>query len=399
MGTFLSNIQVFTGVQDSTKLLEELVLAVRNRLVGDEYEETDNAESVDRSLILQISSDRWISVYDQRLDEQDMDAMDTLGTSISASAGVPAIGSLVHDSDLLFMRLYRNGRMADTIINDLDLFNEMFEGSRPRKRNGLPSKWAEVCSPGVNPAELKAIWEKERVFAEDALVLAAELLDIPTEAAMRGYETDSDFNQHKKVLHLRSKIRFTDHVEEINAPKLAFSSWNSFAAGDVGISSKVLYGLINQGQAFTGLDVLLWGTALEERLIEPGPGILICTSNQSHTRRQWNSEPQPYEFEVKQSGMEQLSQIKGYRYEYPEMSFPDGYIQMMNPETAAKLGLMRKWMDSFNQNGYSFQLSFTGKRVGKSDLFIAFFPREIGEGQLVKSLPVFIGVKPDKGSI
>ncbi|OME77137.1 hypothetical protein BK120_26770 [Paenibacillus sp. FSL A5-0031] len=72
---------------------------------------------------------------------------------------------------------------------------------------------------------------------------------------------------------------------------------------------------------------------------------------------------------------------------------------MMNPETAAKLGLMRKWMDSFDQNGYSFQLSFTGKRVGKSDLFIAFFPREIGEGQLVKSLPVFIGVKPDKESI
>lgn len=130
--------------------------------------------------------------------------MDALGTSISASAGVPAIGTLVHDSDLLFMRLYRNGRMADTIINDLDLFNEMFEGSRPRKRNGLPSKWAEVCSPGVNPVELKAIWEKERVFAEDALALAAELLDIPADAAMRGYETDSDFNQHTKVLHLRN---------------------------------------------------------------------------------------------------------------------------------------------------------------------------------------------------
>ncbi|MGO4182612.1 hypothetical protein AB4Z45_23135 [Paenibacillus sp. MCAF9] len=399
MGTFLSNIQVFTGVQDSAKLLEELVLAVRNRLVGDEYEETDSAESADRSLILQISSDRWISVYDQRLDEQDMDALDALGTSISASAGVPAIGSLVHDSDLFFMRLYRNGRMADTIINDLNLFNEMFGGSRPRKRNGLPSKWAEVCATGVNPAELKAIWEKEMVFAEEALALAAELLDIPADAAMRGYETDSDFKQETKVIHLRSKIRFTDHFEEINAPKLAFSSWNSFAAGDAGILSKVQYGLINQGQAFTGLDVLLWGPALEERLIELGAGILICTSNHSHTRPEWNIDPQPYEFEVKQSGMDQLSQIKGYRYEYPEMSFPDAYIQMMNPETAAKLGLMRKWMDSFNQNGYSFQLSFTGKRVGKSDLFIAFLPREIGEGQLVKSLPVFIGVKPDKESI
>jgi len=124
LGTFLSNIQVFSGTQDSTKLMDELVLVIRSMLDGDFYEETDGAELADRSLTLQISSDRWISVYDQKLDEQNIDEMDALGTAISR-VGVPTVGSIMHDSDLLVMRLYQNGRTADTIINDLDLFNEM----------------------------------------------------------------------------------------------------------------------------------------------------------------------------------------------------------------------------------------------------------------------------------
>jgi len=403
LGTFLSNIQVFTGVQDSAKLLEELVLAVRDRLVGAEYEETDDAESADRSLILQLSSDRWISVYDQRLDEQDMDAMDVLGTTISARAGVPAVGSVVHDSDLLLMRLYRNGRTADTIINDLDLFNEMSEGSRPRKRNGLPSKWAEVCAPGVHPAELKAIWEQETVFADDALALAAELLAIPAEAALRGYEIEPAFRKdtfkdgQAKVLHFRSKIRFSDYFKQSDVPKLAFTSWHSYAAGDVGIPTKILCGLTNQGQAFTGLDVLLWGPALEERLIEPGSGMVIRTSHDFKTRDEWSGDLQPFEFEVKQEGTDQRTQINGYRYEFPEIAFPEGFMQVLYPGTAALLGIMGKWMEKFYHPHISFQFTFTGRSVGDSNLYIAFVPREAPEGQLGLSLPVYIGIEPDMG--
>lgn len=403
MGTFLSNIQVFTSVQDSARLLEELVLAVRNRLVGAEYEETDDAELADRSVILQLSSDRWISVYDQRLDEQDMDAMDVLGTTISDHTGVPAVGFVVHDSDLLLMRLYRNGRTADTIINDLDLFNEMSDESRPRKRNGLPSKWAEVCAPGVHPAELKAIWEQETVFADDALALAAELLAIPAEAALRGYEIETAFRQDSikdgqaKVLHFRSKIRLSDYFKQSDVPKLAFTSWHSYAAGDVSIPTTILCGLTNQGQAFTGLDVLLWGPALEEQLIEPGPGIVIRTSHDFKTRDEWSGDLQPFEFEVKQEETDQRTQINGYRYEFPDISFPEGFMQVVYPETAALLGIMDKWMKKFYHPHISFQFMFTGRSVGDSNIYIAFVPREASQGQLVLSLPVYIGVEPDMG--
>ncbi|BBI35875.1 hypothetical protein [Cohnella abietis] len=396
MGTFLSNIQVFTGLQDSVKLLEELVLTVRDRLVGSEYEETDDAKLADRSLILQISSDRWISIYDQRLDEQDMDAMDMLGAAISARAGVSVVGSIVHDSDLLLMRLYRNGRTADTIINDLDLFNEMSEGSRPRKRNGLHSKWAEVCAHGVNPTELKAIWEKENVFAEDALALAAKLLDIPAEAAMRGYEIEHEYSPNTimdgqlKVLHFRSKIRLSDYIKHIDVPKLAFTSWASIAAGDVGNPSTIRFGLTNQGKAFTGLDVLLWGPALDEQLTEPGPGKLIGGSYQFHTREEWSVDPQLVELEA------EGSKINGYRYRYPEIAFPGGYMQVVYPETAAQLGLLNKWMEQFNQLQISFHITFTGKSVGKSTLSIGFVQMEAPENQLGLSLPVYIGVEQDR---
>ena len=151
MGAFISNIQVFSEGKDTSMLLDKLENAITDRLINGVYEIADDADSADRSLILQMSSDRWISVYDQKLDEQDINAMDAIGTTISR-LGVPAVGSIVHDSDLLMMRLYRNGGTADTIVNDLDIFNEMMEGSRRRKRNGLASKWAEVCAPGVEPA-------------------------------------------------------------------------------------------------------------------------------------------------------------------------------------------------------------------------------------------------------
>ncbi|MFC5530416.1 hypothetical protein [Cohnella yongneupensis] len=394
MGTFLSNIQVFAAEHDRIKLLEELALTLRDSLVESEYEETDDPASADRSILVQLSSDRWISVYDQKLDEQDIDAMDRLGAVISARAGVPTVGSVVHDSDLLLLRLYRNGRTADTIINDLDIFNEMFEGSS-RKRNGLPSKWAEVCAPGVNPTELKAIWEKETVFAEEALAVAAELLKIPVEAAMRGYEIEPEFSKETimdgqvKVLHFRSKIRLSDYIVHSDVPKLSFTSWAAHAAGDVGFPSTIQFGLTNQGAAFTGLDVLLWGPALDERLIEPSQGKLISVSHDFHAREEWSGDPQTVE--LVSAGAE----FNGYRYRFSEITFPGGHMLDLYPETAARLGIMKTYLEQLYRSETSFQLTLTGRSVGKSTLYIAFTPREASEGQLGLSLPIFIGIEPD----
>ncbi|RAP75701.1 hypothetical protein [Paenibacillus montanisoli] len=395
MGTFLSNIQVFSGALNSSKLMNELVLAIRDSLDGGLYEETDDAESADRSLILHVSSDRWISLYDQKLDEQHLDEMDALGKAISR-VGVSAVGSVLHDSDLLVMRLYQNGRMADTIINDLDLFNEMSEGSRPRKRNGQPSKWSEVCAPGVSPADLKAIWEKETIFADDALALAAELLAIPDHAILRGYEVDQEFQQDKvmesnvKVLHYRSTIRFSDYVTQHNGPKLAFTSWNAYAAADVGSPAAIVFGLRNEGQAFTGLDVLLWGPALDELHIELGLGKLFRTLPHFHVREEWASDPESLELEA------EGELINGYRYRFSEINFPEGGLQGLYAEDAAKLGLMKEWMEQMYQPQQSFQLTLTGRSVNKSNLYIGFVPSETPEGQIGLGIPVFIGLEPDR---
>ncbi|MNB92974.1 hypothetical protein D3C75_400880 [compost metagenome] len=403
LGTFLSNIQVFIGAKNSVELLEEVMLAIKGRLIGTEYVEASDADSADRSLIINVSSDRWISVYDQKLDEQDIDDLDALGIAISDRAEVPAVGSIVHDSDLLIMRLYKNGRTADTMINNLELFNGMSAGKRPRKRNGQPSKWSELCAPGVSATTLKAVWEKETVFADAALLLAAEVLAIPVEAAMRGFEVEPDSGQEMleegqaRVLHFRSKLRFSDYFQQLNVPQLAFTSRHSYASGDVGMPSTLTFGLTNQGQAITGLNVLLWGPALEERLIEPERlGILFSASNETNTEGEWSGDLQPFQFAVVQRETGQRIQINGYKYEFPEVFFPQGYMQVLGPGSSTERSMIYKWKDKLQLHDYFYQFTYRGVSEGKSHFYITFVPGETWEGQLGINLPVYIGVEPDR---
>ncbi|MFC4101686.1 hypothetical protein [Paenibacillus xanthanilyticus] len=401
MGTFLANIQVFSEAMDTSELLNKLEHEITHKLINGMYETTEDSESADRSIILQVSSDRWISIYDQKLDEQDINAMDAIGTTITR-LGVPAVGSLVHDSDLLMMRLYRDGGTADTIVNNLAIFNEMVGGGRPRKRNGLPSKWAEVCAPGIEPVRLKEIWEKETVFADEALERAAEFLAIPDEAVFRGYNVDPEIQQRTaedgmvKVLHFRSILRLTESIDMLipEGPKLDFASWDAHAVSDVGVKSRVTCGLINKGQTFTGLDVLVWGPAIEEGLIELGAGTMIRISPHFNAREDLSSDPLQHHFEAITPGEGPRQQISGYRY--PDIAFSEGFLQGLYPADAIRLGLFNEWMAQTTRAVHSFQLAFTGRGVGHSYLHLAFVPIEPAEGQLSWRLPVYIGVEPNE---
>ncbi|MBO7745344.1 hypothetical protein I8J29_14120 [Paenibacillus sp. MWE-103] len=394
MGTFIANIQVLAEGRNRSALLDELETAITDKLINGVYELADDAASADRSLLLRAASDRWISVYDQRLDEQDVHAMDAIGTAISR-LGVPAVGSIVHDSDWLLMRLYRNGGTADTIVNDLDAFNAMMEGGRKRKRNGLPSRWAEVCAAGVEPGRLKEIWESEELFAEDALARAAELLAIPAGAALRGHEPEAEVqpggaaDAESRVLRFRSLVSPSAFIEAPDGPKLAFTSRESFVTGDAGGEFKLSFGFQSQGQAFTGLTVLLWGPALDERLIAAGAGMLERRSVQFDEREAFAAEPERLELEA---GGES---IIGYRYAFPELEFPDGGLLSLYPADAAKLGVMREWMAQMNQRMHAFRIMLTGERAGKAELHLVLVPQDDLDQQQGMRLPVYVGVEPD----
>jgi hypothetical protein len=99
---------------------------------------------------------------------------------------------------------------------------------------------------------LKEIWEKETVFADEALARAAELLAIPDEAVFRGYEPDLEFQQNTiedeniKVLHFRSILRPYDSIDLSfpEGPKLELASWScnpqahEFAVIEQGMTSE-----------------------------------------------------------------------------------------------------------------------------------------------------------------
>ena len=92
-------------------------------------------------------------------------------------------------------------------------------------------------------------------------------------------------------------------------------------------------------------------------------------------------------------------EFNGYRYRFSEIEYPEGGLLSLYPGKAAQLGLMREWMEQMNQWIYSFQVTLTGKSVGKSTIYIGFAPKEAPEKQLGIGIPVYIGVEPDLGQL
>ncbi len=103
------------------------------------------------------------------------------------------------------------------------------------------------------------------------------------------------------------------------------------------------------------------GAGSRRAVMEPSPGIVIRTSHDFKTRDEWSGDLQPFEFEVNQEETDQQTQINGYRYEFPEIAFPEGFIQVLYPETTGLLGIMGKRMKNFIIPTYRSSLRLQGE--------------------------------------
>ncbi len=108
MGSFFTNVQVRT--RDAARAIEALrAIAKKDGLVA-----TDDASGADRTMLVLAEGD-WISVYDEGCEGQNQDALDALAAALSKKTRGPAVTILVHDSDVLELRLFRDGKRIDRI--------------------------------------------------------------------------------------------------------------------------------------------------------------------------------------------------------------------------------------------------------------------------------------------
>jgi len=115
MGSFFTNVQVFAGTAPRGREDEihgAIVASLRADAKAKGLSAASADEQADRTIFVGPPG-RWISVYDEASESQSLDVLDELAGTLSRATGCPTLGILVHDSDVLILRLFEAGELRD----------------------------------------------------------------------------------------------------------------------------------------------------------------------------------------------------------------------------------------------------------------------------------------------
>ena len=192
MGAFFTNVQVYTGGRPHAAIREGIIGAVRAQAAAAGQAEDPSLEDVGDEddggrivLIAPAGSEPWITVYDSATESQADEPLHDLGERLSRIGGA-AVTVLVHDSDILQLRLYRGGAEADHYNSVPDYFEDVTDDERAAVA-GQADRWAGLLAEGATPDALQAAWTTDVVFAEDLLRDVAALLGWDEERCSVGY--------------------------------------------------------------------------------------------------------------------------------------------------------------------------------------------------------------------
>jgi hypothetical protein len=209
MGSFFSNIHIRTG--DAA--------AVRAWLDGhlrDGGFARCTPEDADRTLVID-DREGWVSIYDSEAQHGDTGPSRKLLKALTRSLDTVGVSATVHDSDVLLLDLYRQGKRLD----HFDSWPGYFEG-KPRKVK--PKRHVKAWStafPGTEEA-LSQCFSAEPTFAEAALAPLGLALGIEAHRLAVGVQ-DWSHSQHRgevEVLSVRAVVRPAHERAAVGPPRL-----------------------------------------------------------------------------------------------------------------------------------------------------------------------------------
>jgi len=276
MGSFLTNVQVHTGGANRESIREAVVEALGKLVLEDGYRACSAGEAPDREIVI-ASAGRapWISIYDQASEDQGGSHVE-LARSLSKSLTTCAISVLVHDSDVLEMKLFQDGRALDEHCN----WPGYFEG-RDREPQGDERAWKPVLRSGARPADLKKAWRAGAGRAEETLQEVASALAMNEELVAVGFNYLDDvklprkgktrlaFCLRERPAHERKRVS----QKSIGPPRLApgmpgIPPPEEQVFGAAPFEPFIIPVLVhNQGGTGIGLEVTIAGPALEKGLV------------------------------------------------------------------------------------------------------------------------------------
>ncbi len=270
MGAFFTNVQVLAG-ENPPAARERLVAAIVSYLGELGFSEPKEGEEPDRSVL--VGSDgRWISVYDEVTEGQREDDLHAFAAHLSSALGTIAVSVLVHDSDVLRLGLFEEGKK----LAEFDSFPGYFGGKKKKQKTPV-KPWAKCLAPGHDTAELAQVFEKEKLFAEDTLERVAALTGMDFAQAALGFRYAERSELEFTSLRFRADVRPAHETEggASGPPRFELGAHSPSYELSVGEALHVGLGVRNEGGASKGVDVVVWGPPVAEGLLALGKAELV----------------------------------------------------------------------------------------------------------------------------
>lgn len=266
MGSFFTNVQARGTDRDA------IVAALRADAEARGSDLVDDEAQADRSVLVLPPEDGWIAIYDQATESQDGASLERLAVLASRATHDAAISILIHDSDILDLRLYRDGARLDRLDSDPSYYGSTRVSSKKRAElAGAAEKWKGLVDDEA-VAALDAAFRADDLFAEGTLHRVTEIVGIPHAQAATGYRYRTSGYEELPagtvVLRFRDRARPAWEQASTAPPGL---QTESYVAGElmlgVGDELRCSLGARSVGRASRGIGVRVWGGAIADERV------------------------------------------------------------------------------------------------------------------------------------
>ena len=132
-----------------------------------------------RRAVVAPSFGAYTVAFDSICDDQDTDAIQALTARISGEMLCTALAVIVHDDDVLWYSLYRDGELADCYNSRPNYFDSESDGPAAGPKGGIASQLSSIF--GVDKEEeVETVLRKEYVFETERHKDLVKLLALPT---------------------------------------------------------------------------------------------------------------------------------------------------------------------------------------------------------------------------
>jgi len=276
MGAFFTNVQVHINDLTVDEMRGKMIEATQEWMRSLSFVEAVEGETCDRAVLIgPATSQPWIAVYDQATEDQDMAQLEALTSMLSSAVNRVAVGILVHDSDLLELRLFRSGTKIDEFCSWPGYFAGKSKPRRgaSRKGAGHPEVWRDLFISGATEQDLRAAWESPATFEEASKTLErmAPIVGWSPELPSVGYRSVPD-----SVISTCTKLCFRREPQPSRTAKSARPPVLAHEGGvgpelEAYVGDPVALSAVahNTGGASQGITIVIWGPALDQEMVDP----------------------------------------------------------------------------------------------------------------------------------